>query len=279
MRFYDYIQHIFFFLSTALSNMKYLSLFLSMLICSSSFGSVVILNGLTHIHSAIAGGSTTGKISVQNNGSKDEKIIIYQEDLLLSCDHTTVYEKVNSHARSSADWLRLNISEKVLKPNEIYEIRYTVNIPSQKGIQGSYWSIVMIEGVSPIKEEVESGVKIDSKVRYAVQVINNVGNVINGVLSFENIALDKRANALKVIDVKLKNGGIFLAKAILTVEIYDKTGRKVKVLKSVERKIYPDKCTHFEIEVKSLPKGTYNGIVIADNGKDLFGSNLTLEIE
>ncbi len=259
--------------------MKYLSLFLSMLICSSSFGSVVILNGLTHIHSAIAGGSTTGKISVQNNGSKDEKIIIYQEDLLLSCDRTTVYEKVNSHARSSADWLHLNVSEKVLKPNEVYEVRYTVNVPSQTGIQGSYWSIVMIEGVSPIKEEVESGVKIDSKIRYAIQIINNIGNVVNGVLSFENIALDARENTSKVIDVKLKNGGLFLAKAKITVEIYDMAGRKVKVLKSVERKIYPDKCAHFGIEVKDLPKGTYNGIVIADNGKDLFGSNLTLEIE
>ncbi len=259
--------------------MKYLSLLLSMLIYSSSFGSVVILNGLTHIHAAIAGEVTMGKISVQNNGSRDEKIIIYQEDLLLSCDRKTVYEKVNSHTRSSANWLNLNVNEKVLKPNEIYDIRYSVNVPSQKGIQGSYWSIIMIEGVSPIKEEVESGVKIDSKVRYAIQVINNVGNVVNGVLSFENIALDTREKALKVIDVKLKNGGLFLAKAKITVEIYDMAGRKVKILKSVERKIYPEKCTHFEVEVKDLPKGTYNGIVIADNGKDLFGSNLTLEIE
>ena len=65
----------------------------------------------------------------------------------------------------------------------------------------------------------------------------------------------------------------------MQMEIYDSNGTKIKTLEAKQRRVFPDKCNSFEIEVNDLPKGKYDGILVADNGKDLIGSNLTIDIE
>jgi hypothetical protein len=53
----------------------------------------------------------------------------------------------------------------------------------------------------------------------------------------------------------------------------------LKTFDGQSKRIYPKNCNVFTIEIKDLPKGKYEGILIADNGKDLFGSNISLDIE
>ena len=92
----------------------------------------MILNGLSHIHETSTGSVITGKIRVQNNGTSESKILIYTEDLILSCDRQSDYKTINSHERSSGGWTKLNIEEKTLQENEIYDIWYTINVPGKR---------------------------------------------------------------------------------------------------------------------------------------------------
>lgn len=257
-----------------LYNLLYLLLFVS----SNSFASIVILNGLTHTHEIANGNVITGKIQVQNNGKKEAKILIYLEDLLVSCDKQVDYAKINSHNRSLGEWISMNVQEKIIQSNEVYEISYSISMPKDVKYSGSYWSAIMIEGVDPIKEDIEKGVKIDSKIRYALQIIANVGNIENSKISFENIGFTKKDSTIQQLNVKLKNNGAFVSNTKLSIEIYDNSGKQLKTIESSLRRIYPEKCNDFEILIKDLPKGTYNGVLIADNGKDLYGANVTLEI-
>lgn len=251
--------------------------------------SVLIVNGLTHLHNGASGNNLSGTIKMKNDGKKDARVLIYSKDLLLSCESSSAsYLEVNSHNRSLGKWLKTNVDEKVLQPNEEYEVTYSIDIPSGVIELGTYWELIMVEVADPIRDETPQGVKVDSKVRYGIQVITNIGAYKSPTLSFSKIDLKNLPKNLKdttsqtnpkVITVRLHNEGIFLAQAKLNIEIFNSSGDKVKVINGTQRKIYPNFCTDFEIELINLPKGKYEGVLVADNGKDLYGENLSIEID
>ncbi len=43
--------------------------------------------------------------------------------------------------------------------------------------------------------------------------------------------------------------------------------------------LYPGYCSTFEIPVTDLPKGKYDCVIVADTQRDLFGSNISLQVE
>lgn len=262
--------------------MKKINILLLLLLLSlKSFSGVEILNGLTHVHSGDVGSVISGKVRVKNNSSKEAKIIIYKQDLLLSCDKSTSFEYniINSNPRSLGDWLKLNVDEKILAPREEYELIYTINVPKVVDAQGSFWTVLMVESADPINEQNSQMFQVGSKIRYAVQLIAEIGNYESPKLQFENVEYKKGENTSNYIQVKLRNTGAFSAQTHLMLEVYDSVGNKLKVFHGTNRRIYPNLCNIFDLEINDLPKGAYDGVIIADNGKDLFGSNVSINIE
>jgi len=262
----------------------FISLLLIGLSFTRTFAGIMILNGLTHLHKGAGGNTISGIIKMKNDGKKENRVLIYRQDLSLDCDKPNDYKEISSHPHSLGKWLKTNVDEKVLQPNEEYEVSYTIAVPAETIENGTYWALIMVEVADPLREESPQGVKVDSKVRYAIQVITDVGIFQNPKLNFEKVELKSSSmkdtlSNIKIIKVKLKNEGIFLARAKLNLEVFDSTGEKVKVINGVQRKVYPSYCNDFEIELKGLPKGKYEAILVADNGKDLFGENLTIEID
>ncbi|MBA4851226.1 hypothetical protein [Emticicia sp. BO119] len=245
----------------------------------ASNAGIQVQNGLTHTHSGIAGNVLTGKIRVKNIGKKEERILLYKQDLSLSCNGSLEYSNVGNHLRSSASWIQTSVDEKVIGVNEEYDIIYTITIPDSADISGTYWNIIMVEGVDPIKEEADKGVKVSSRVRYAVQMIVDVGTFQSPQMAFENFAYKKNQAGNQTIHVQLANKGNYASKTRLTLEVYDAKGEKLKVIESQSKRLYPQKCNDFELELKDLPIGKYEGIIVADNGKDLFGANITISIQ
>jgi hypothetical protein len=137
----------------------------------------------------------------------------------------------------------------------------------------------MIENAEPIKEQNNQVFQVGSKVRYAVQLIADIGGLESPKLQFENVEYKKGVNTANYIQVKLKNLGSYSTQTQVQLEIYDAKGTKLKVFQCAPRRIYPNLCNVFELEIIGLPKGTYDGVIIADNGKDLFGSNVSIKIE
>lgn len=262
--------------------MKKTSILLLLFLCTlKSFSGVVILNGLTHVHAGDAGSVISGKVKIRNDSSKEAKIIIYKQDLLLSCDKSTYFEYniINSNPRSLGNWLKLNVEEKILAPREEYDLIYTINVPEAINQQGSFWTVLMIENAEPINEQNSQMFQVGSKVRYAVQLIAEIGNYESPKLQFENVEYKKGDSTYNYIQVKLKNIGAYSAQAHVMLEVYDVNGTKLKVFQGTVKRIYPNSCNVFDLGINGLPKGGYDGVIIADNGKDLFGSNVSIKIE
>lgn len=247
-----------------------------------AFSGVVVLNGLTHVHSGEVGSQISGKIKIRNDSSKENRIILYKQDLILNCDNTSIFEykDINTNPRSMGSWLKVNVDEKILSAHEEYELSYSIDVPKNITEKGSYWTVLMIEGADPIREPENQSVQVGSKIRYAIQLVTEVGSFESPKLQFESVEYKKGANVTSnIVQVKLKNVGQYSAQAKVVLEIYDSQGSKLKVFQGSVRRIYPNLCNVFELEIKDLPKGVYDGVIIADNSKDLFGSNVSIKIE
>lgn len=245
---------------------------------SQTFAGVVVLNGLTHTHNGVSGSTITGSIKLINEGEKESRILIYQQDIILSCKEAVDYQDIGSHNHSLGKWLQTSVNEKVMLPNEEYEITYTIKVPSGTVESGTYWSIIMIEMTDQLQVEKRQGININSKVRYGVQILTDIGASESPAIIFEKVDFKQINDSTKIMQIKLKNDGVFLSKTKLSIEIFNDQGVKVKVIIGPQKKVYPSYCNDFEIELKDIPKGKYSGVLVADNGTDLFGENINIEI-
>lgn len=260
--------------------MKLFRILLLLLFPAHLHASVIIVNGLTHVHSLKdAAAIEQGVIRVKNEGAKDSRILVYRQDLILACDQASTYLAPGSHSRSLGNGLKTNIDERNIAANEAYEVRYTIELDKAKAETGSYWEVIMIEVGEPVHEEPKNGVQVNSKVRYAIQVIVDVGTFEGPKLTYEKAGYDKVAVKQGMLRVTLKNNGRFGARTNLILEVYDSSGNKLKNTEPNTRMLYPGNCSTFEIPVNDLPAGKYDCVIIADTGKDLFGSNISLQVE
>ncbi|QRQ99870.1 hypothetical protein [Dyadobacter sandarakinus] len=242
--------------------------------------SVVILNGLTHVHQvATANARVQGTIRVRNENAREARILIYRQDLLAACGGVAEYPEAGSHPRSLGNALKTNVDERIVGANEEYEITYTAQLDPHKVSTGTYWQVVMIEVAEPVKEQPRAGIQVNSKVRYAIQVVVDVGTYEGPRLSYENVVFDKVTSKQGLLKVMLKNNGSFASRANVVLEVYDTSGNKLKTTEPNTRMVYPGYCSTYEIPVSDLSKGKYDCVIIADTGKDLFGSNIALQIE
>ena len=244
---------------------------------------VIILNGLTHIHNGKKGMQLKGEIILQNlNKTNAQRVTIYLNDILQLCNGNVEYLDSNSHSRSLGNWISFNTSEKVLSPNEKFVLTYYINVPENINVDdidyGSFWSAIMIDVEKPINEDNQYGVQINSKIRYGIQVITNVGERLSPEIQFENIALTKNESQKYKLDVMVKNNGYYLVQPTLLLELFDTNGELVKKIEAIFKKVYPMNCKNFEIELLDLPQGDYDAVIIADYGGDIYGTNVALSI-
>lgn len=262
--------------------MKSLFSFIIFLFLSTyAHADVVILNGLTQEFKGIGGNTLSGRIKMRNDGATPEKMKIYKEELILICGQESTFKDTIPHEKSMTTWLNTNVNEKIMDGKEEYDIVFEFTIPVGTK-SGSYYTMLMVESDEPIPSvDSKSKITINTKVRYGITVLVHVGTYESPSLVFENISIEKQNDNKQAIKILLKNTGTYSAVTKLVVEIYS-NGEKIKTFSEQMGQIgrvYPDKCRKYETIIADLPKGKYDGIVVADNGTDLFGSNITLLVE
>jgi hypothetical protein len=246
---------------------------------------VIILNGLTHIHNVEKGTVLKGEIIMHNTSkAKKELVTIYLSDLDQDCSGNTYYMDVGKHIKSLGKWITFTTSEKVLEPDEKFTLVYTIKIPENINSidgndDGSFWGAMMVETSEPISEDYEYGMKISSKIRYGVQLIANVGELIHPEIEFVDVVFDKKGDDNYIVDIKIENKGIYMVQPTLILELFDDLGRSIKKEEAVFKKVYPDSCKDFKILFSGLSPGEYDGVLVADYGGDIYGINLSINIE
>ncbi|NQU85290.1 MAG: hypothetical protein HQ541_05975 [Mariniphaga sp.] len=241
---------------------------------------VLILNGLTHEHQAMQGEIKAGVIELKNISEVAQSVQLYQRDYWYTYNEENRHDEPGTLDRSNANWININPTFITLEPNETTTIEYEIEVPSVDSLTGSYWSVIMVEGLAPPDtSESERGIKINTVIRYAIQVITNIGDTGDRNLSFIDFKLSKQ-DSFTELSVALENIGERILRPEVSLEIFDSNGESNGVIKAERRKLYPGTSAMVFLDLSHLNLGSYSGILIADCGDDyVFGSNLTLDIK
>ncbi len=241
--------------------------------------SIVVVNGLSHLYEVVPGETYRGVIEIQNTKDTDQAVKLYQRDYHFVYTGESYYEEPGTIERSNAKWIDVSPSYLVLKPKEKKLIAYEIKVPSMIPLTGTFWSVIMVETEAPIDtDKLQSGLTIQTQLRYAIQIATTLGKTGERNLTFNNANVVKE-DGQRMLAVDIENKGDFLFKPDVNVELYDQEGNPVGVLKTTRKKLYPKTSARFLFEMKDIPAGTYQALILADCGEsDVFGINLTVEV-
>jgi hypothetical protein len=252
---------------------KYL---ISILLPINTFAQIQINNGLSHIFQSSTNGEIIGRIKLQNTGKKVETFTSSKSDIIFECGSYGTFSDNKTHERSLKDWLEFDVDEKELSPKQEFEMVFRINIPDDVPA-GTYWGAVMIEYGDP--RIPTTTFAVSDRARYAVQIIVNKGAYEAPKLIFKKVAIVSTDNKSKTVMVELENTGFFSATVKTQLELYDEKGTKIQTVKGEGKNIYPTRCNIYNIVVNNMKPGKYDGVILADTGKKIFGSNITLKID
>lgn len=248
-------------------------------LCFSVFGNIVILNGLTHENSADPGETYRSSIQVQNAGTEVKSVKVYQRDYWYAYTGENKHDEAGTMARSNANWLNYTPTLLTLQPNETSVIDFEVAVPHTDSLTGTYWSVIMVEGIELQDTSRTSGVKIHTAIRYAVQIITNIGNTGKRDLQFLGLELSENQEEGRVLNVAIENIGERILKPELNLEIFNESGESIGVFKAERRKAYPGTSILLSLSLEGIKPGSYAAVLVADCDEDhIFGTNITLDL-
>lgn len=259
-----------------------------------SHATIMMSGKLSYNYNTSAGNTITGSIELRNAGKEAAEVKLYQEDAPINADGKMAFVPTGktSHVRSNAAWLSLSSDRLVLPPNKSQLVTYTIDVPNNQALKGSYWSVIHIEPVS--KKSPESQLaqqdnenkkditfRIQQKMRYAVQIRTHIGddNAANLVFSEPKIDKDDKGERHFYIDIENKN--IQYSSPALRLDVFDQKGNLVKKLEGKTRGLYPQAKKTFAVNMAGLKPGQYKGLVAAEDNftGQIFGSDINLTVK
>lgn len=261
-----------------LNSRNLLSLLLLLLFPVFSYASVEVIGSLRQVYQVNLGEVIKGQIRIQNNEAKDQEVRVYQTDLLYNAQEQTFYDEPGAHKRSNAGWIQYSPKTVVLKSMESRTIEYEITVPKSDTLSGTYWSVIMVEGVNPINPNQKGDLSITTVTRYAVQIVNEMNNKGNGSLKFMEPTLVKGDNKKLYLAVDLTNDGDHYISPDVSMELFDENGNSLKTIKAVKRGLYPATSARYKLDLEGIPsKKTYKAMIVAAGAdNDVFGLEYTL---
>lgn len=257
------------------------------MIASSHAAAQVSVSGNTvKEYETRAGGKYAGSIVVMNSSDEPQEVKLYQTDYFADATGMNLYGDPGTSARSNARWVTVGASAVVIPPRASREVSFTVAVPNDARLTGTYWSMVMVEGVprgapgsmiAPERNKVQMG--IATRIRYAVQVVTHVGTDGKTDAKFEAPSVQLREGGTRMLQVDVKNTGTRSFSPLLTLELYSADGTRVKSLTARREMTYPGTSIRQFFDLGALPGGKYTAIVTLDAGGDaIFGAQYTLNL-
>ena len=246
--------------------------------------SVSPVGELTHEKDVKPGERYRHEIVLRNTDSIPVEVKLYQTDYSFAADSGIHYDPPGKMPRSNAKWVALSRNTITVPPQATERVEYEVLVPGEKGLIGTYWSMIMVEPISKDSRESaealpENTTTISQVLRYGIQVVTNIGKGGQVELTFANPRLiQEEGKRLFAIDVA--NTGQRSLRTALWLELYSDKGSPVGKFQGSAQRLYPGTSACYKIDLGKTPNGKYLGMVAADaKGDNLFGANVELEIK
>jgi hypothetical protein len=273
---------------------------LSVMWAQFSRAGVVVVGELTHEKTLEPGQRIEGSIELRNTGESECQVRVYQTDYLFRADGSNLYGDPGSADRSNAGWFSISPNRLTIPPHQKALVYYSGQVPQVQqlasvnndlqmsvgaGPAGTYWSMVMIEpvpeaGVQTAEDEAgKVKLGIQTKVRYGIQIVTNVGDGGAPEIKFLDKKLSHRQNKT-VLQMDIENTGERWLSPRVWVELYDSQGAQAGRFEGEKKRIYPGCSVRQMVDLGDVPRGRYKALVVVDNGDQyVFGARYDIGIE
>jgi hypothetical protein len=265
------------------------SIIVAIALCTSlALCQVSVIGDLSNDKEAKPGEKYDGSIIVKNDSDEPQEVKVYQTDYLFACDGTNNYADPGSTARSNAKWVSFSPSFFTVAPRSTATVNYVIQVPAEsadKRLVGSYWSMLMIEGVA--KGSAESASQKDAKkpqmgirqtIRYGVQVATHIAQTGTKKIDFLDAKLVTKDDGKRFLQVDIGNSGEVWVRPSMYVELFDDKGVSKGKFPGVAHRLYPGTSVRQMIDMSSIAKGSYKALVVVDaGGDDAYGAEYNLK--
>ncbi len=236
------------------------------------------VSSLSYLAMMTEGEKREVKLTLINESDSIEKVSLHLSDYGCNSEGNHFYEQPGTFPRSNAAWIQLQQNQLTLLPKQQVDLFYTIQAPSFLAA-GSYWSVLLIEPLTPLKTigESQEGYNFFVKVRFAHHIIMTVGQSMPliKILKHEIQDIeDKKYLAITVI-----NKGPLFIQPKATLKLYNGAGILIKTVEGSTERLYPENSQRYLLDISSIPQGLYKAFLLLDNGdQHLFGDHLAIEI-
>jgi hypothetical protein len=241
---------------------------------------VSVQGNTVHEHDAAPGAIRTGTISVTNASPNPQIARVYLSDYLFFADGSSRFDRAGSLPRSNADWIQLGAQDVTLPPGATVPVSYTVRVPGNTTLTGSYWSVVMVEGMATPSASARGGVGLATTVRYAVQIVTHLPNSGTRRMAVKSGKLEAGAAGRgPELVLEIANTGERATKFDITTELYDNQGVVRARVQQSRGLTYPGTSLTHRVELGKQAPGAYRAVVVIDAGSgSLTGAQYTLQM-
>jgi len=246
---------------------------------------VSVIGELSQDREARPGEQYNGTITVKNDTNEPQEAKAYQTDYLFFSNGTNRYDEPGTTARSNAKWITFSPAFMTIPPQGTVVVNFTVNVPNDQKLAGSYWSMLMVEGIpqsSPessrpmAKKKTEMGIM--QTIRYGIQIATHIANTGERKIEFKDPKVVTKGNEGRVFQVDILNTGTLGIRPEVYLELFNAQGASMGRFPGVRYRIYPGTSVRQTIDVSNVPKGSYKALVVVDaGGEDIFGAQYNLQ--
>lgn len=251
-------------------------------VASRAQAQIAVVGSTVEERASGPGESYTGSILVRNLSDVDQPVRIYQTDYLFYADGTSHYNDPGTTPRSNAKWITPTVRSLLVPPRSEMSVSYTVRVPQDDSLTGTYWSIVMVEGAPNEANRASAGqpqVGVGVVMRYGVQVATHIKATGTRKVSFANSKFLTNEDGTQTFELEVGNAGERAYRPAVWIEVYNEAGELKASARQERGLLYPTTSLKQAFKLGKLASGTYRAIVFADSGEDaVFASQFTLKL-
>jgi len=242
---------------------------------------ITIPGSLTKEYEAKASQQLHGTIPIQNDGDEIAHVHIFLADYMFHAQGETLFPDPGTVPRSNASWIQPGNIHIEVAPHSTYTFSYTVNVPETIDLDGTYWSIFLIEpteALTPDLQDKQKALGIQTVIRYGVQIITHMESSGSLALKILNKQLLKEQDEY-IFLLSVENKGTKMQSPKLLVELTNMEGHKIAKFDSQKQRIFPTCSVTYRIPLVKVAKGHYRALAILDQtDAPLFGAQYDIDI-
>jgi uncharacterized membrane protein len=255
------------------------------MICYAIFGAlklnaIVFNSELTKVSNVQAGETFSGKIVLTNTENDPEVVHLQLNDYHYNANGENFFVEPGTLPRSNARWIELPYRQVKVMPHETKEVSYTVRVPDDASLNGSYASTILVESENYVSkaENVPAGaIGLNVKIRYAHQVVTTLGNP-KAKLVINARTITPHGDGYRFnVDVANSGDCYLYPKAIL--KAFDAKGQLILCAESQHTSIMPGNSVRFTMDLNASLSNAYAGfLLLNDDQNHIFGEKFKFDI-